>query len=71
VIEGFWKLILPEPRGKQPPTPELYNLLDDPCEERDLAGDQLERVAGLRASLESGWQRTGGPNMRPVTSGAP
>jgi arylsulfatase A-like enzyme len=36
---------------------ELYNLVEDPAEERDLAAEQADRVQELAAELEA-WQRS-------------
>lgn len=54
VIDGWWKLIVPQAPDGQP---QLYDLQADPWEKRDLAGEQPERVAALRAKLEAEWRR--------------
>lgn len=52
VIQGGYKLIRANddnPRGL--PTESLYNLVDDPRETRNLAGQDIARQAGLAATL--------------------
>jgi uncharacterized sulfatase len=53
VIEGQWKLIRPVAADQ---SPELYNLADDPHEERNLAVDRAEIVARLTARLDGWWR---------------
>jgi uncharacterized sulfatase len=50
-IEGRWKLI--DPNGKRLPdeSAELYDILADPGEQHDLAAEQGDEVARLRAKL--------------------
>jgi uncharacterized sulfatase len=55
VIAGDWKLIVPAPRNEPDARSELYNLADDPHETRDLASQQTQRVAELRARLDTWW----------------
>lgn len=69
VIESPWKLILPEASVKQPPAPELYNLLEDPHEQRDLAGERPAPVRHLRAAIERWWRETGGPELEAAPGG--
>jgi hypothetical protein len=47
-MEGPWKLITADGRG----TFELYHLGRDPGETNDLAADQPDRTAGMKAALE-------------------
>jgi uncharacterized sulfatase len=49
--EGRWKLILPQGGGE----PELYDVLADPTETKNQAGDQRETVARLTADIERWW----------------
>lgn len=51
-VEGHWKLILPH--ADRAPA-ELYDLSADPHEQTDLAGEQPQRVAELRALLDQWW----------------
>ena len=51
--EGDWKIILFED-GKTPP--ELYNVAQDPHEEKNLAGEQKDRVAALTKLLDHWWK---------------
>lgn len=37
--------------------PELYDLLSDPAEQRDLAAEQQDRVASMQSAMED-WQRS-------------
>ncbi len=52
VIEGWWKLIVPEGRKKAGGKTELYDLRNDPWEKKDLAETEPDRVAALRRSLD-------------------
>ncbi len=51
VIDGWWKLIAPNPRNGFDQSPELYNLRDDPWEQNDLAGKETRRVRKLTDRL--------------------
>jgi len=53
VRAGDWKLIVAED-GKSPP--ELYNLAQDPLEEKDQAAQQPEQVKQLSARLDQWWK---------------
>jgi arylsulfatase A-like enzyme len=62
VADSRWKLILPNRANlgkdnipKSSGGPELYDLIADPHEERDLAGDQPEVVAELTRLIEEWW----------------
>jgi uncharacterized sulfatase len=64
-IHGDWKLIVwqtPQPklRTSGPPKPEadveLYNLKEDPLEDRNLAAEHPEIVADLKARLDAWWK---------------
>lgn len=56
MIDGWWKLIVPDgltaPEGKA----ELYDLKNDPWEKNDLAAAQPEKVAGLTKHLDGWWK---------------
>jgi arylsulfatase A-like enzyme len=56
---GPWKLIL-QPGG----APELYNLVSDPAESRNLAGAEPQRVAALQAALARWEKSLGSPHTR-------
>lgn len=58
IRRGGWKLIehYPTPHGLER-TFELFNLRDDPFEEKDLAASEPARVAKLREELIA-WQKT-------------
>lgn len=51
-ISDRWKLIVPA--ASEEPT-QLYDVLSDPAEARDLAAEQPERVAALREALDRWW----------------
>ncbi len=58
--ESRWKLILPNAAGTPerptiPATPELYDVLADPHETRNLATEQPERVAALTKLINEWW----------------
>ncbi len=67
--EDGWKLVLPFTANREAALmmdgrtadwmrfePELYNLLEDPAEERDLAAQRPDLVKELRASIERWWR---------------
>jgi arylsulfatase A-like enzyme len=51
-ISDRWKLIVPA--ANEVPA-QLYDVLSDPAEARDLAAEQPERVAALREALDRWW----------------
>lgn len=56
VIEGWWKLVVPEPGLTNSGGPELYNLRDDPWERVDLAHREPARVLELQERLDAWWR---------------
>ena len=55
MIEGRWKLILPQPSNATTGRPELYDLTADPHETRNQATEAPTRVTNMRAKLDSWW----------------
>lgn len=55
VVEGDWKLILPDPKNQPEDTVELYNLGADPDERRNLASQNPDRVKQLRGLIDARW----------------
>jgi uncharacterized sulfatase len=55
MIERHWKLILPDPQNEPDGPVELYNLADDPHEERNLAGEQGHQVESMREKIDLWW----------------
>ena len=55
MIEGDWKLIVPEKRNQPNDVVELYDLAKDPHEEKNLAGKELDKVASLTKALDAWW----------------
>lgn len=55
-LDWPWKLHRIEKKKDGKVRFELYNLVDDPMEKHDLAGDQPQRVASMKAALED-WQK--------------
>jgi uncharacterized sulfatase len=51
VRQGEWKLIVPV-KGEA----ELYNVKQDPHEEKNLAGEQGDRVEQLKRVLDGWWR---------------
>ncbi|MEZ6070365.1 MAG: sulfatase-like hydrolase/transferase [Pirellulales bacterium] len=51
-VDGPWKLIVPA-RGDE--SPELYNVVNDPWEQHNLAAEEPERVDQLRALIDAWW----------------
>jgi len=54
-IEGPWKLLVPNTANVPDGQTELYDVLADPHEERNLADGSPERVAHLRALIDGWW----------------
>lgn len=55
IIEGDWKLIVPDSRNRPDAKPELYHLENDPWELKDLADTEPGRVERLGAKLNGWW----------------
>ena len=55
IVEGGWKLIVPDPNNEPDGQIELYDLAADPHEEKNLAVRQPERVKRLRQQLDDWW----------------
>jgi arylsulfatase A-like enzyme len=55
VIDGDWKCIVPHP-GREPDAKvELFNVIKDPHEEKDLAADHSQKVAQLTKQINNWW----------------
>jgi len=61
IIDGWWKLIVPNPRQLPAARPELYDLRRDPWEKADLAAEQTRRVKQLGQRLDTWWTPEYGP----------
>jgi uncharacterized sulfatase len=57
-LAGEWKLIVPEPRNTPRASAELYNLISDPFETRDLAGAEPQKVERLKSLIDGWWPAT-------------
>jgi arylsulfatase A-like enzyme len=55
MIDGWWKLIVPDPRNRPGEPAKLYDLRKDPWEQTDLANRQGRRVSRLRRQLDAWW----------------
>lgn len=56
VIEGEWKLILPSNRNLPDEAPELFQIVQDPFEKRNLASQYPEKVEALKNEINQWWQ---------------
>ncbi len=56
VIEGEWKLIQPSGRNDTGTQPELYHVLEDPHETKDLAAEHPEKVQHLQMRIKEWWK---------------
>jgi len=54
-IEGRWKLLVPNPANVPDGRVELYDVLADPHEERNLASAHPDRVTHLRGLIDAWW----------------
>jgi uncharacterized sulfatase len=59
MIEGNWKLIMPDPTNEPKSPVELYNLADDAFEESNVAAQQADRVKSMRKKLDAWWSAGG------------
>jgi uncharacterized sulfatase len=55
ITDGWWKLIVPDPRQRPAARPELYDLRRDPWEKNDRAARQPGRVRQLARRLDAWW----------------
>jgi len=60
IVDGHWKLILPAGQAETKKT-ELYDILADPQEQRDLAGENPDIVAALSRKLADWWKPENSP----------
>ena len=56
VIEGRWKLIVPDAHNEASKSPELYDLEGDPHENKNLAASHKDKVAALSAKIDAWWK---------------
>jgi uncharacterized sulfatase len=54
-IEDRWKLIVPQAANVPDASPQLYDVLADPHEEKDLAAGQTERAREIRSRIDAWW----------------
>ena len=55
IIDGWWKLIVPDPRNRPDAKAELYDLRSDPWEMRDRADGEGRRVRKMAHRLNAWW----------------
>lgn len=55
-IDFPYKLILPDPQNKEGESPQLYHLVNDPMEEKDLAAKAPEKVRALKNQIIKWWK---------------
>jgi len=55
IVDGDWKLIVPDARNEPRGRVELFDVAHDPGETRDLATEQHQKAAGLIPKLEAHW----------------
>lgn len=56
-VNDRYKLILPDPENKADEVVQLYDLQEDPYEERNLAAERPEVVQQLSEQLEASWNQ--------------
>jgi uncharacterized sulfatase len=62
MVDGWWKLIAPDPRNHPDAKPELYDLKSDPWEKTDLSAAQPDRVKSLTRKMDQWWQPVEAPH---------
>jgi uncharacterized sulfatase len=55
IVQGGWKLIVPDARNEPVAPVELFDVAHDPAESNDLAGRHSERVRAMRRALDAWW----------------
>lgn len=55
MIDGNWKLIVPDSHNQPNDKAELYDLVDDPHEEQNLAADHAEVVNTMTDAINAWW----------------
>jgi uncharacterized sulfatase len=55
VLAGDWKLIVPDRRNEPDGRLELFDIVHDPLESKNLAAQRAETVAALVDKLDSWW----------------
>jgi uncharacterized sulfatase len=55
MIEGNWKLIVPDKTNKPASRVELYDLATDPFEKHNLAADNANRIESMRKKMNAWW----------------
>lgn len=55
IVDDRWKLIIPANRNDASGEPELFDLLNDPFENRDLAAENPARVKETQKMLDAWW----------------
>jgi uncharacterized sulfatase len=55
IAEGRWKLLLPDPVNEPGARPELYDIIDDPDEQTNLADRRTDQVRSLRRLIDLWW----------------
>jgi len=58
VIAGEWKLILPTPTDRTGLKPELYHVVNDPRETKDVSAEHMDIVRRLRMRIKEWWKET-------------
>jgi uncharacterized sulfatase len=55
MIDGEWKLILPDPTNEPKTRPELYAILEDPNEQHNAADSNADRVDAMTEEINAWW----------------
>lgn len=59
MIDGWWKVIVPNNAKRPEAKPELYDLQNDPWEKVDLANKEAARVKPMLEKLDAWWRPSG------------
>jgi uncharacterized sulfatase len=55
MVEGDWKLLVPDEKNEPQRSVELYNIAEDPTEQHDKAAENADRVKAMTDKIYAWW----------------